>query len=344
MPQSRSCTFDDPYAYQAVVRSAEVEVLVTGTGKFEAEMVLVDLDHLWMAQGRDSLPRLARTANDPRRAKIEFVSGWNQAPLQYDGADVSAGDIVLAGLGSITRERTTGPHKWSAMSLPPEYLAAAGEAIAGRELVAAVDTHVVRPPEAQMSRLMTLHARAAQLAKRAPDILGLPSVAKALEDELMHALVWCLAGDMPAGRRPQTGQHAKVIAKFEDVLAARQYEPVHLAEVCKAIPWSERTLRSCCHEYFGMGPMRYLWLRRMHLARRALLGADAQATTVTTIATDLGFWELGRFSVDYRRLFGESPSASLRRPPEQVRDARDCERSGFMSARPSHLEAKFATV
>jgi hypothetical protein len=75
------------------------------------------------------------------------------------------------------------------MSLTPQYLAAAGEAIVGRELVAAVDTHVVRPPEAQMSRLMTLHEGAAQLAKTAPDILALPSVAKALEDELMHAVV-----------------------------------------------------------------------------------------------------------------------------------------------------------
>ena len=332
MPQSRSFTFDDPYAYQAAVRAAEVEVLVTGTGKFEAEMVLVDLDHLWMAQGWDSLPRLARTANDPRRAKFEFVSGWNQAPLQYDGAEVSAGEIVVAGLGSVTRERTTGPHKWAAMSLPPQDLAAAGEAIVGRELVAAVDTHVIRPPEAKMSRLMKLHEGATQLAKTAPDILALPSVAKALEDELMHAVAWCLAGDMSAGRRLSAGQHRKVIAKFEDFLATKQYEPVHSVEICKAIGCSERTLRNCCHEYFGMGPIHYLLLRRMHLARRALLAADAQATTVTTIATDLGFWELGRFSVDYRMLFGESPSSSLRRPPQQVRDARECERARFLSA------------
>jgi AraC-like DNA-binding protein len=148
----------------------------------------------------------------------------------------------------------------------------------------------------------------------------------------MRAVIWCLAGDMPAGRKPHAGQHAKMIAKFEDFLASRQYEPVHLAEICKAIGGSERSLRVCCHEYFGMGPIRYLFLRRMHLARRALLGADAQATSVTAIATDLGFWELGRFSVDYRMLFGESPSASLRRPPQQVRDARECERSRFMNA------------
>jgi AraC-like DNA-binding protein len=64
-----------------------------------------------------------------------------------------------------------------------------------------------------------------------------------------------------------------------------------------------------------MSPKRYLWLRRMHLARRALQSADAERTTVTEIASNYGFWELGRFSVAYRSLFGESPSTALRRPP-----------------------------
>jgi AraC-like DNA-binding protein len=59
--------------------------------------------------------------------------------------------------------------------------------------------------------------------------------------------------------------------------------------------------------------MRYLWLRRMHLAHRALLDADPQTATVTAIATEHGFWELGRFSVEHRRLFGETPSACLQR-------------------------------
>ena len=62
-----------------------------------------------------------------------------------------------------------------------------------------------------------------------------------------------------------------------------------------------------------MSPKRYLWLRRMNLARRALQRADAKRTTVTEIATDYGFWELGRFSVAYRALFGEMPSITLRR-------------------------------
>ena len=63
-----------------------------------------------------------------------------------------------------------------------------------------------------------------------------------------------------------------------------------------------------------MSPKRYLWLRRMNLVRRALRRANAEQTTVTEIASDYGFWELGRFSVGYRSLFGELPSTALRRP------------------------------
>jgi AraC-like DNA-binding protein len=60
-----------------------------------------------------------------------------------------------------------------------------------------------------------------------------------------------------------------------------------------------------------MAPKRYLLLRRMHLARRALREAAPDTTTVTDIATRFGFWQLGRFSIDYRALFGEAPSVTL---------------------------------
>jgi transcriptional regulator GlxA family with amidase domain len=67
-----------------------------------------------------------------------------------------------------------------------------------------------------------------------------------------------------------------------------------------------------------MSPHRYLALRRMNLVRRALMMADPARTTVTQIATDHGFWELGRFSVAYRRLFGEAPSVTLRNTPRSA--------------------------
>jgi AraC-like DNA-binding protein len=171
-----------------------------------------------------------------------------------------------------------------------------------------------RPPEL-LARLRALHAQAVALARTAPETLAAPPVAKALEHALTHAMITVLSGTSGTERRWLPGRHARIVNRFHEFLESRPDEPVYLAEICSAIGASERTLRTCCQEVLGVGPVRYLWLRRMYLTRQALLRSEASATTVTEIATTHGFWELGRFSVEYRGLFGESPSTSLRRPP-----------------------------
>ena len=52
------------------------------------------------------------------------------------------------------------------------------------------------------------------------------------------------------------------------------------------------------------------------MARRALREATPDAMTVTDVATRYGFWQLGRFAVEYRSLFGELPSVTLGPQPE----------------------------
>jgi transcriptional regulator GlxA family with amidase domain len=129
-------------------------------------------------------------------------------------------------------------------------------------------------------------------------------------------MVRCPADDGTPGERSiGNRRHAAIIARLEDFLAANCDQPLYLAEICTAIGVPERTLRTCCEEHLGMGPIRYLWLRRMHLAHSALNRAAPATTTVTEIATAYGFWEFGRFAVAYRELFGESPSVSLGRSP-----------------------------
>src|SRR3954454_12470205 len=116
-----------------------------------------------------------------------------------------------------------------------------------------------------------------------------------------------------AGRR-----HDVIISRFKEFLEANPNTPLYLPEICAAVGAAERTLRAACEEHLGMGPIRYLALRRMHLVRRALLHAIPSTTTVTRIATDHGFWEMGRFSGAYGSLFGESPSATLNRLPKNA--------------------------
>ena len=51
----------------------------------------------------------------------------------------------------------------------------------------------------------------------------------------------------------------------------------------------------------------------MNRAKRDLLAAEAGAELVKDIAIHWGFVDLGRFAVDYKRMFGESPSTTLKR-------------------------------
>ena len=114
---------------------------------------------------------------------------------------------------------------------------------------------------------------------------------------------------------------ARVMGRLEEVLTSTPDRPLYMPQLCATVGASYTMLRDCCQDYLGVSPKRYLWLRRMQLVRRALRIADAEKTTVTEIATDYGFWELGRFAVAYRSLFGEAPSAALRRRPEDQKRA-----------------------
>jgi transcriptional regulator GlxA family with amidase domain len=176
-----------------------------------------------------------------------------------------------------------------------------------------------------MARLISLQSQAGQLARSAPHKLAHPQVARALDQGLVHAMIMCLTESRPIEQGAGPHRHRAIVARLDEFLAANQDQPIYLAEICLATGVSERTLRACCQEYLGLSVMRYLWLRRMNLARRKLLRADPTTATVTDIACDCGFWEFGRFSVQYREHFGEAPSASLRRSAddrlEQLRTA-----------------------
>jgi AraC-like DNA-binding protein len=322
MPSSHVFAFADPHHYGATIRAAEVEVLPTTKGNFHAELMHINLHELWLQRGRESLPRILHGAVNAERSAIEFPIRKDHPAIRYRGIDVSPGEIVVHDTDTVHR-RSFGPSCWGAMSLTPAHLAEAGRVLVGRELTRPSMMRVVRPAPAVMARLLQLHEDATQLAKTAPDRLAQPEVARSLEEALVHAMIRCLTEstftEMGSGER----KHMAVISRFEDFLAANWTRPVYVSEICTATEVSGRTLRRSCLEHLGMSPVHYLWLRRMHLARLALMRADPRTATVTRIATDHGFWELGRFSVEYRALFGESPTVTLHRPPDDPRIAQN---------------------
>ncbi|OCK54465.1 helix-turn-helix domain-containing protein [Bradyrhizobium sp. LMTR 3] len=315
MALSRVVSISDPSACQAAIPFADLALFPTAKGNFHTEITQIGTKRLWIQRFHVSLPQVNTLAVKPGRRSIGFLTQLDSSPFLHCGLEVSPGDIVV-NRSDVVHQRSDANLHYGTMSLLMDDLDAAAEAIIGRELPRTPYKRVIRPDSAPMLRLLKLHRSVVQLAHDTPDVLELPQVHRALENELIHVMVRCLEGDAvestAGGRR-----HDTIIARFEEFLEANPDRPLYLTEICATIGVAERTLRASCEEHLGMGPIRYLNLRRMHLVRRALLRSDPSKATVTQIVTNHGFWELGRFSVAYRMQFGESPSCTLRHPAEQ---------------------------
>ena len=161
-----------------------------------------------------------------------------------------------------------------------------------------------------MQRLTRLHIMAVRLVRDAPEMLQRPEAIRGLEQAVIEAFAGCLVTDQTPEETAGQRNHAIVMRRFHRLMADHPAGTLFLTDVCAAIGVSARTLRACCEAHIGMGPKHFLTLRRMHLARCALRDGGGKSS-VTDVATQFGFWELGRFAVAYRALFGESPSVTL---------------------------------
>ena len=171
--------------------AADLQVYMTGRGKFEASLTQIRLDHLWMQRAHLSLPAVTHSAVVKDRRMIFLQFDPDQAPILHSGIEVPPNEIICYPLGSEHHYRTSTSYQCGGMSLTPEDFAALANVIVGRELPAPA-TMRSAPPPALMSRLLNLHKAAADLAATAPEILAHPEVARAMEQELVRAMIACL--------------------------------------------------------------------------------------------------------------------------------------------------------
>lgn len=104
------------------------------------------------------------------------------------------------------------------------------------------------------------------------------------------------------------------VRRVEAYLEANADSPITLADLAALTGVSVRSIQAAFRASRGYTPMEFLRTRRFELARQRLLTSqDATGKTVTQVALACGFEHLGRFSIEYRARFGESPRDTLRR-------------------------------
>ncbi|MGY3584108.1 AraC-like DNA-binding protein [Bradyrhizobium sp. USDA 4341] len=312
MAEHGTATFASPEDYSAAIGAARLSLFVTAGGDFNGRLTWLNLGGLHVLRGRENLPRIGFLVLPPAQAIISFPAS-GESSFAYCGLGLDFGDVVFHGLGERAHQRTDAEGVWGLISLPPEQFAACSRALTGQSIRPPSQGQVTRPARDAAKGLLGLFSKVCRLAETNRALIANPEVARALEQELLHALVNCLTTGATAESPRRRRRHTDVMIRFEEALAARSEPHLNVSQLSAAIGVPERTLRQCCAEFLGMSPTRYYLLRRLNMARAALRCADPKTASVAAIARDHQFVELGRFAVAYRAVFGEMPSSTLRR-------------------------------
>lgn len=104
---------------------------------------------------------------------------------------------------------------------------------------------------------------------------------------------------------------SRIVLLAEEYFEQARPRAISLAELCRAAGVSARKLQYAFECVCGLPPMRYFKLRRLSAARAALRASPPWRGTVKAAAIDAGYLHFGRFTSDYRSLFGEAPSETL---------------------------------
>ena len=112
------------------------------------------------------------------------------------------------------------------------------------------------------------------------------------------------------------------VRRAVDYIDAHLDQAVTIADLVAATGVAGRTLFIHFKSFKGVSPMCYLRNARLRQVRERLLRSEP-GSSVTEIAMSSGFTHMGRFSLIYRKRFGESPSETHKRSKYQERQAKE---------------------
>ncbi|MBR0751965.1 helix-turn-helix domain-containing protein [Bradyrhizobium jicamae] len=149
---------------------------------------------------------------------------------------------------------------------------------------------------------------------RLESAVGFARARASLEDAVVDALADILSDNAWNDVNGVTAQK-RTVDRIKDYVFAHVEEPPSIADLCRYVGVSRRTLQLCFQESLGLAPLQYLRMLRLNAVRRELraLAAARQPISIGDVAARWGFWHWSRFTENYRQLFGELPSQTVQR-------------------------------
>ena len=153
--------------------------------------------------------------------------------------------------------------------------------------------------------------RVCQTLGHNPALINTIGMQNEIEYELPRLLLKALCSAKPNKQCSRPLKKQLALRKAVDYIKTNTNSPITLNTLCQVTQVSARTLQHAFLEHFGLSPKAYLQVQRLNDTHRELFASHPRDAKVADIAHRQGFWHMGQFASDYKRLFGELPSKTL---------------------------------
>jgi AraC family ethanolamine operon transcriptional activator len=314
MPQLTSSHFSSFDAYAAAIQHANARMTLVGREQGNWALSYLPVSEMSIQWGSGGAA--ACEGGTVRGGLTVFLpiyesegTSGNEQRLLGNGHRLESGSVLIMEPGADFCITATGVHRWSSIFVPHDLLTSSD--IPGTKNGT---SHRVLLPSEAGEHLKSIIDLLGAILRDKPDALASTRALQSAKSKVSEAIGKALShndANTPSGR--PSLPRALIVQRVLSAIEKHCDEHLSVYRLSNMVGVSERTLRTAFEEYFGVGPTKYLKIRTLHEARKLLRAADPFATSVTDIAVGLGIWEFGRFSHDYKMLFGELPSATLRK-------------------------------
>jgi AraC family transcriptional regulator, ethanolamine operon transcriptional activator len=300
-----------PGTLEEAVSGGAIDHVQLSAGRFLGELLHAEIDDRVFDYGSYNLPLLASGGMPSERVVLGFVAS-DGGEGNLNGMPLADEAIVVIAEGGELHYRLAPHTRWMGFQVARESLEACRAAL-GPASVAFPSLDSARRDEVSQVVADAVEVLRA-IAARSPDILDPAAAGKVVSETLFAAF----AGSLPSdddnldARSATRQRRLRIVRRARDYFEANLSHPIQVTQFCDYLGASMKAVERAFCECCGVNPKELLTLTRMTRARRALLAAQPGETTIAQVAIECGFFHLGRFSAKYAKLYGESPSLTLR--------------------------------
>jgi AraC family ethanolamine operon transcriptional activator len=285
----------------------ELRMQQMSVGQFTASFELLQINGILLTREHWSQQIIAKGATP--EGFLALASTSTEKPLLWCGQEIKPGCVCYGfDAAEIDFQTPVDSDHWVILVPKDLLLSYLGEETTANVLPRQQVIHVGR----RLTRRLFLSVDRAIRTFRAIDQTHADDLlVQTVEAELMETIMEMLVGTGTDKGR-ETPRKRFLACRRAILYAEKLDHSLQVAELAAAASVSQRVLEMGFKETLGISPQKFLrWSRLNHL-HRDLHSAGPKKVTITAMANRWGFRELGRTAVEYKRLFGESPSQTLR--------------------------------